>query len=564
MLEACRDRPLGIAAHCSISPSHGEFVLMTAARTLDVAIIGAGLSGLYAVHRMRERGLRVRAFERAGDVGGTWWWNNYPGARVDAPGGPFYCYTFSQRLVREWNWAETRPDQPAILDYLSYVADTLELRKDIQLNTDVTAARFDETFGQWELSTSSGERIWAHYLVTAMGTLSRSYQPDITGISSFGGEAYHTGQWPKHTDVSFSGKRVGVIGTGSSGVQIIPVIAETAAELTVFQRTPQYVLPARNRALDPDLAQAAKNDWPRFRRAFRETGEAFPVVRGSALDDTIEVRYEKYEAAWLEGGFAARELYNDHLTDRLANQCISDYVRSKIREIVRDACVADRLMPDFYFGTKRLILGTNYYESYNRSNVKLVDLREEPITAVTPSGVRTSATAYPLDMLVFATGYDAMTGALLGLDPVGRKGISLRKRWASGTSTYLGLTISGFPNLMMIHGPQTPSVKYHMQLGAELQVEWIIDCIEHMREHGFTTVDVCTEYEEKWSEEVREVLEPTLFSLTDSWYMGANIPGKPREFLIYLDGPRYHDRISEVSRTGYQGFVFDSPGGGVE
>lgn len=527
-------------------------------RELDVAIIGSGVSGMYALHRMRELGLAARAYDRAGEVGGTWWWNRYPGARVDYPGGPYYCYTFSEELVRGWDWEETQPDQPAVLGYLNYVADQLDLRRDIQLSTSIVSARFDEVEQRWRLRTDTDEEIAARFLISAVGTLSAPNTPAIAGLEEFEGEVYHTGMWPQDREVDFSGKRVGVVGTGSSGVQIIPHIAEKAGHLTVFQRTPQYALPVRNRPLDPDFTAENKKNWSEIRRQIREYGRPLamrPSTR-SAHEDTAEERAAVFEAAWEQGAMALRECYGDLLTDETSNGWAADFVRSKIGEIVDDPEVAAKLLPDYLFATKRQILVDDYYETFNRPNVGLVDLREEPIERITPTGVRTEAGEYDLDILVLATGYDAITGALSTLNPVGRDGVQLGRRWAETNANYLGMTVAGFPNMFIVHGPGSPSAVFHMFYGSESIVEWIANCITSMAEAGYATVEALPEAEPGWKAEVQAIADKTLYPRTPSWYTGANIPGKPREFLVYLNGTQYHKKIHDVAAGGYDGFVF--------
>ena len=525
----------------------------------DAVVIGAGFGGLYALHHLRAMGLAVRVYDGAAGVGGTWWWNRYPGARVDFPGGPFYCYTFSEELVREWNWAETQPDQPSVLAYLEYVADRLDLRRDIQLETWVRDACYDEEAQRWLVETSTGERVSTQFLICAAGTLSAAHTPDIPGLNNFAGECYHTGRWPQ-TPVSFAGKRVGVIGTGSSGVQAIPEIAREAAHVTVFQRTPQYSIPARNRPIDPEVVRQARENWVAIRAQMTASplGAPFEVPERSAFEDTPEQRQALYEELWQRGGFHIFfGSYADILTDKEANRTLADFVRGKIREIVRDPQTAQKLMPDYYLGTKRQLLDGGYYETFNRDNVTLVDLREDPIQEIKPTGVRTAKGEYPLDMLVLATGFDAMTGALLRLNPKGRGGVSLAEKWRTRFDTYLGITIAGFPNLFMIHGPGSPSVLFNMPLGAELESAWIGDCVRYLRAHGLGAIEPTPDAEKNWDQEVAELADATLYPLTDSWYTGANIPGKPRQFCVHLGGPLYFQRLSEVAAQGYEGFVLE-------
>jgi cation diffusion facilitator CzcD-associated flavoprotein CzcO len=530
---------------------------------LDAVIIGAGFSGLYALHRLRQLGLSLRVFDEAAEVGGSWWWNRYPGARVDFLGGPLYCYTFSEELVQGWDWEETHPDQKAVLGYLNYAADVLDLRRDIQLDTRVTSAVFDENLKRWQLATSDGKQFSAQFLIGAMGVLSSPYKPLFEGIADFKGELHHTGHWPQDAPVDFSGKHVGVIGTGSSGVQIIPEIAKQADHVTVFQRTPQFVLPARNQPMDPEFVEEFRRDWPAVRQEMIDSWSGAPkaVAWGAteaAATATPEHRREVYEKYWQRGGGGILlSSFNDILVDPEANESLGDFVRDKIRETVDDPAVAERLLPSYHIGTKRLILGTDYYETYNRDNVTLVDLREQPIEAITEAGVRTSDADYDVDVLVLATGYDAITGALVGLNPIGRGGVDIRHKWSDGVGTYLGMAVSGFPNLFMMQGPGSPSTLYNMPLGAERQGDWIAECISFMRASGLETIDATAEAEEAWGEGVRKIADRTLYPKTDSWYSGANIPGKPRQFMVHLNPLRYYDALAKTAANGYSGFTLE-------
>lgn len=525
----------------------------------DAVVIGAGVGGLYALHHLRAMGLAVRVYDGAAGVGGTWWWNRYPGARVDGPGSPFYCYTFSEALVREWDWAETQPDQPSVLAYLEYVADRFDLHRDIQLETWVRDARYDEAAQRWTVETSTGERVSAQFLICALGTLSAAHKPDIPGLDDFTGECYHTGRWPQ-APVSFAGKRVGVIGTGSSGVQAIPEIAREAAHLTVFQRTPQYSIPARNRPLDPEVLRHARENWDAVRVTMHvhPVGMPFKTSTRLACEDTPAQRQALYEALWQQGSFNLLfSSYADLLTNKEANHTLADFVRGKIREVVRDPKIAEKLLPDYYLGTKRQILDNGYYETFNRANVTLVDLRDDPIQAITPAGVRTATGDHPLDMLVLATGFDAISGTLLRLNPKGRGGVSLKEKWRTHIDTYLGLAIAAFPNLFLIHGPGSPSVLYNMPLGAERETAWIGDCVRYLREQGLGAIEPTPDAEKNWGREVAALANETLYPLTDSWYTGANIPGKPRQFQVHLGGPLYFERLAEVAAQGYEGFVVE-------
>jgi cation diffusion facilitator CzcD-associated flavoprotein CzcO len=525
----------------------------------DVVIIGAGVSGLYAVHHFREMGLSVRAYDGASDVGGTWWYNRYPGARVDGPGSPFYGYTFSEELMQEWDWAETQSEQSAVLDYIEHVADRFDLRRDIQFETWVQDVRYDEAAQRWTVETDTGIRASARFLICAVGALSTPNLPDIPGIEDFAGATYHTGQWP-HEPVSFEGKRVAVIGTGSSGIQVMPEIAKQAAHVTVLQRTAQFAFPAGNRPLTPEDMAEARANWEATRAKMLANPGGFPFDNHArmALDATPEERDAQYEALWQRGGFKFfLDLYMDIAMSEEANQTLADFVRKKIREIVKDPATADKLMPDHFVMTKRPILENGYFEAFNRDNVSLVDLRKDPIERFTATSVITASGEHPIDALVLATGFDAISGSLLRLDPKGRGGLSLKQRWRDRFHNHLGLMINGFPNLFMIHGPGSPGVFYNMPLGAERQMDWIGKCIRHLLEQDLGTIEPSTESEDAWAAEVSGIANATLFPRTDSWWTGANIPGKPRYFSVYLLGVLYYQRIAEVTEREYAGFVFE-------
>ena len=526
---------------------------------LDALVIGAGFGGLYALHRLRdEMGLAVRAFDAAGGVGGTWWYNRYPGARVDAPSSPFYAYTFSQELVDEWEWKETQTAGPDVLTYLEHVADRFDLTKDIRFNTFVTDARYDEGAQRWRIETDRGDLVSARFLICATGALFVAHKPDYAGIDDFAGECYHTGRWP-HEPVSFAGKRVGVIGTGSSGIQSIPEIAKTADHVTVFQRTPQYALPARNRPLTDEERAEYRRDWDTLRESMcRRGGWPFPLSRLQATDYTPEERHARYEEMWERGGMhLSINSFRGVLTKEELNDEVSEFVRDKIRATVDDPDTARKLLPDYHFGTKRLILDNGYFETYNRSNVTLVDLRDDPIESFSSGAVHTRDGDHPIDMLVLATGYDAVSGSMLKLNPKGRGGVSLRETWDEGFDTYLGMTIAGYPNLFMIHGPGSPGVFFTMPLGAERQMAWIESCIRHLDDVGGGAVESTDEAAVEWAAEVNAIADRTLYPRANSWYTGANIPGKPRQFLGHLLGSRYFDRINEVADNGFDGFVFE-------
>lgn len=536
---------------------------MTRDQQFDAIIIGAGFGGLYALHHLRDKmGLNVRVFDGAGGVGGTWWYNRYPGARVDAPSSPFYCFTFSQEVVDEWEWPETQASQETVLSYIENVADRFDLKKDIQFNSWVTDAQYDEASQRWIIETDSGERATAQFLICAVGALFVANKPDYPGIDDFAGECYHTGRWP-HDHVSFKGKRVGVIGTGSSGMQAIPEIAKEAAHVTVFQRTAQYALPARNQPMQPEKLQEYRKNWAELRGAMRHRGGwPLPTQKRHAQEATKEERLAVYEQAWEEGGIAlAINSYVGVLTDKDLNNEVSEFVRGKIRAIVNDPNTADKLMPNYYFGTKRLILDNGYFETYNRDNVTLVDLRADPIERFTPNSVQTASEEHQIDMLVMATGFDAISGSMLKLNPKGRDGVSLAEKWGQRCDTYLGATVAGFPNLFMIHGPGAPGVFFTMPLGGELTTEFIGNCISHMHANDLGAIEATNDAEKVWDQEVNALAERTLYPLTDSWYTGANIPGKPRQFLGHLAGSMYFDRLEQVAENGFQGFSFDQAAG---
>jgi len=526
----------------------------------DVIVIGAGVSGMYALHHLREMGLSVRVYDGASGIGGTWWYNRYPGARVDGPGSPFYCYTFSEELMNEWDWAETQSEQSAVLEYLEHVADRFDLRRDIQFETWVEDASYDEAAQRWMVETHKGQRASAPFLICAVGALSTPNMPDIPGIHDFAGECYHTSRWP-HEPVALEGKRVAVIGTGSSGIQSIPEIAKQAAHVTVLQRTAQYSFPAGNRPITPEEMADARANWDSLRAKMRAHFGGFPVDANpgrSALDDTPEQREAHYEKLWQRGGFKFfLDLYTDIAISEEANKSLADFVRAKIREIVRDPETAAKLMPDHFVITKRPILDDGYFETFNRDNVTLVDLREDPIERFTEASVITRSGEHPIDMLVLATGFDAISGSMLRLNPKGRGGMSLKERWQDHFHNYLGLTIAGFPNLFMIHGPGSPGVFYNMPLGAERQLDWIGHFMRHLHEQGIGAVEPTTDSEEAWTSEVSGIANSTLFPRTDSWWTGANIEGKPRGFSAYLGGSIYYQRIADVAAKDYQGFVFE-------
>lgn len=527
-------------------------------RTLDAVIVGAGFAGMYQLHVLRDKlGLDVRVIEAADGVGGTWYWNRYPGARCDSESF-YYSYSFSSELEQEWEWTERYPAQPEILRYLEHVADRFDLRRDIQFGTRVTAARFDSARNRWLVETDTGERFDTSFLITAVGCLSTANMPSLPGAETFTGQIYHTGLWP-HDGVDFTGKRVGQIGTGSTGIQAIPVIAAAAAHLTVFQRTPNYSVPARNAPLTAEEQRAVKADYAAIRAKSRSTPGAHPWDNApdSALDVDEAARFARYEAAWQKGGLRFRSTFSDVLTSPDANQTAADFIRAKIAQTVHDPVTAEKLTPrDHPFAAKRPPIDSNYFETYNRDNVTLVDLRATPIESIVPAGIRTSDQTYELDILVFATGFDAMTGPLLALEIEGELG-TLRDAWEAGPVSYLGLQIPGFPNLFTITGPGSPSVLTNMPTAIEQHADWIGACIAHMRHTGATRIEARPTETEAWRAEVTRAAEATLLPMaSSSWYLGANIPGKPRVFMPYAGGlPHYAAICSDVAEAGYRGFV---------
>ncbi len=529
----------------------------------DAIVIGAGFAGLGMLRRLRdELGMSVKVYEAGDGVGGTWYWNRYPGARCDSE-SYVYCFSFSKELLQEWIWSGKYPEQPEILSYLNHVADRFDLRRNIQFSTRVTTARFLEETNQWQIETDLGERVTARFLITGIGCISAGNVPGIPGLDSFEGDWYHTGSWP-HEGVDFAGKRVAVIGTGSSGVQSIPVIARQAERLTVFQRTPQYTIPAHHETVDRRfIEEEVKPNYDAIWEKARWSQSGFPVEvsERSALEVSEEERLETYEALWSKGGFPfLYATFKDIRTDIEANNTAAEFVRSKIREIVEDPETVDKLLPlDHPLGSKRALIDTNYYETYNRDNVELVDIRKSPVQEITSTGIRTEDGEYEFDIIVFATGFDAMTGSFLRMDIRGRDDLSLQEKWSEGPKTYLGIQVAGFPNMFMITGPGSPSVLSNMPVSIEQHIEWISWFIEYLREHDIETAEATLDAESEWVAHVNEVAEPTLYMLANSWYLGANIPGKPRVFMPYAGGlGTYREKCNEIAENGYEGFMLGS------
>ncbi len=527
--------------------------------TLDAIVVGGGLGGLYALHRLRKLGLTARAFEAGSGVGGTWFWNRYPGARCDVESLE-YSYAFDDDLQQEWHWPERYGNQPEILRYIEHVADRFDLRRDVILNTRVVSAQFDQAANLWTVRTDTGVVARAPFCIMATGNLSTPRVPDFKGIENFKGKWYHTGLWP-HEGVDFSGLRVGIVGTGSSGVQSIPLIAKQAKHLHVFQRTANFSLPARNAPMDPEIEQRHKSEYSERRLAAFDTPfgiAGFPPPTKSALEVSEEERNAKYESKWAEGGsISFLYSYTDLLLNKDANDTASEFVRNKIRAIVRDQRAAELLAPkDHPIGTKRLCLDTNYYETYNRDNVTLVDARSAPIEEITAAGIRTSEAEFEFDAIVFATGFDAMTGALKEIDIRVGNGPALAEKWDGGPTTYLGLMVAGFPNMFIITGPGSPSVKTQMIVAIEQHMDWIGDCISALKARGMRRIEPSADAERDWVRHVNEVADSTLYPLANSWYVGANIPGKPRVFMPYVGGfAGYKRKCDAVAANDYEGFA---------
>ncbi len=524
---------------------------------VDAVVVGAGFAGCYMLHRLRGAGVSVRVFEKGTGVGGTWYWNCYPGARCDIESME-YSYQFDEDLQQDWEWTERYASQPEILAYINHVADRLDLKRDIQFETSVVRAVLDEESGRWLVDTSAGDLLSAQFCIMATGCLSSTNTPDVPGLDSFEGNWVHTGQWP-HDGVDFTGKRVGVIGTGSSAIQSIPIIAEQAGHLTVFQRTANYSVPAHNAPLDPAVQAKVKGDYVGFRARNKEMPfGAFADVEGreeSALlasPDEREVHYEKW---WNSGGLTFLASYADLMFDANANDTAAQFVQRKIRETVTDPVTAEMLIPDQVLGCKRLCADSGYFETYNRDNVDLVDVRKAPLQELTPNGLRTRDADFELDTIVFATGFDAMTGALLGIDIRGRKGLTLADKWSAGPRTYLGLMTVGFPNLFTVTGPGSPSVLANMVPAIEQHVDWIVACIVDMRDASLQQIEATISAEDEWVDHVNDVASLTLYPSCNSWYLGANVPNKPRVFMPYIGFPTYVAKCEEVVANGYEGFV---------
>ena len=526
---------------------------------VDVVVVGAGFSGLYLLYRLRKAGFSTRVFERGGDVGGTWYWNRYPGARCDVESLQ-YSYSFDEQLQQDWHWPEKFSAQPDILAYANHVADRFNLKKDIEFNVEVKASRFDENLKTWKITTNTGEEIDAQYFIMATGCISTTQIPNIKGLSDYVGNTFHTGDWP-HEEVDFSGQSIAVIGTGSSGIQSIPVLAKQAKKLTVFQRTPNYSIPSQNEPMTKKYERSWKDVYSERRKEMRYSahGSLKDLNDVPALSVDEDQRQELYTKRWAIGGTGFLGSFNDLLTNADANYTAAEYVRQQIKRVVKDKETAEILCPRSYpIGTKRICIDTGYFETYNRENVKLVDISKKPIQRLVADGIIVDDQLYAFDSIIFATGFDAMTGSIFNVDIKGRGGLALKEKWNAGPKTYLGLMSASFPNLFMITGPGSPSVKSNMIMSIEQHVDLLIETLLSMRRKGLSVVEPELEAENKWVDHVQEVANKTLFPQANSWYMGANIPGKPRLFMPYIGGVgAYREICEEIVANNYRGFKFE-------
>lgn len=524
---------------------------------VDAVVVGAGFSGMYMLHRLRKQGLTVVGVERGTDVGGTWYWNRYPGCRCDVESME-YSYQFDADLQQRWNWSERYSPQDEILRYASHVADSLSLREHTRFGTSVIGAAFDDASSRWQVETDDRDALNAQYLIMATGCLSAANTPAFEGLDDFAGGTYHTGAWP-HDGIDFTGKRVAVIGTGSSGIQSIPLIAQQAKTLTVFQRTANYSVPAQNQPIDADYARDIKANYADFRRRNKEQMPAFganyPRRADSVLEATPAQRQARFEEYWQHGGFIFGTAFGDLGASLEANEHAAEFVRGKIRSIVQDPDTAEKLCPTTVFGCKRLCADTGYFDTYNLPHVSLIDVNEHPIRRLTPAGIVAGEREHEFDAIVFATGFDAMTGSLLRCDIRGTGGQPLRDKWSSGPRTYLGLMTAGFPNLFTMTGPGSPSVLANMITAGEQHAEFISGFIDWCRDHKIARIDADLEAEDQWVEVVNMRAAQTLYPHCNSWYLGANVPGKPRVFMPYLGFPAYSEKLAEVVAADYAGFV---------
>ena len=528
-------------------------------KNVDVVVVGAGFSGLYLLYRLRKAGFSTRVFERGGGVGGTWYWNRYPGARCDVESLQ-YSYSFDEQLQQDWHWPEKFSAQPDILAYANYVADRFDLKKDIEFNVEVKGSWFDENSNRWKITTNTGEKINSQYFIMATGCISTTQIPNIKGLSDYVGNTFHTGDWP-HEEVDFSGQSIAVIGTGSSGIQSIPVLAKQAKKLTVFQRTPNYSIPSQNEPMTKKYERSWKDVYSERRKEMRYSahGSLKDLNDVPALSVDKDQRQELYAKRWAIGGTGFLGSFNDLLTSADANYTAAEYVRQQIKKVVNDKETAEILCPRSYpIGTKRICIDTGYFETYNRENVKLVDISKKPIQRLVADGIIVDDQLYPFDSIIFATGFDAMTGSIFNVDIKGRDGLALKDKWNAGPKTYLGLMSASFPNLFMITGPGSPSVKSNMIMSIEQHVDLVTETLLTMRSKGLSVVEPELEAENKWVDHVQEVANKTLFPQANSWYMGANIPGKPRLFMPYIGGVgAYRQICEEIVANNYRGFKFE-------
>jgi len=529
----------------------------TADNPLDIVIVGAGFAGLYALQRALTSGRQAVVIERGDGVGGTWYWNRYPGARCDVQSME-YSYSFDAALQQEWSWTERYAAQPEILEYANHVADRFHLRPHIEFKRTVAKMVYLEDRKVWQTVTSDGANYFSRFCIMATGCLSSTNLPEFEGLNTFEGESYHTGQWPHHP-VTFEGKKVGIIGTGSSAIQSIPIIAESCEHLTIFQRTPNYSIPAHNGPIDPDYVATIKNNYDDFRAQNKQMFAGFGAHQ-TRWDDSVfaadeATREARFETRWQEGGLGFSSSFNDTGSNLEANQIAAEFVRNKIRSQVNNKETAELLCPDQVLGCKRVCVDTNYYATYNRPNVSLVSVKEHPIEAITPKGLVTGGQAYDFDMLIFATGFDAMTGTLSKIRIEGIEGLTLNEKWAEGPKTYLGLAVTGFPNLFTVSGPGSPSVLSNMIVTIEQHINWIMNCLDHLASIEAGTIEATMEAETHWVTLGNDIAAGTLFPTCNSWYLGANVPGKPRIFMPYVGGfPSYAEICDQIQREGYTGF----------
>jgi len=531
---------------------------MTNNKVIDAVVVGAGFAGMYTLYRMLGAGFSARVFEAGDNVGGTWYWNRYPGARCDIESME-YSYSFDDDLQQKWNWSERYATQPELLKYANHVADNFNLRPHISFNTRVVSAHYDESSSTWQVTTDQGEEIRTRFCIMATGCLSSVNKPDFEGIANFKGNTYHTGQWP-HVGVDFTGRRVGIIGTGSSSIQSIPLIAAQAKELTVFQRTANFSVPAHNQDLDDSYVEEVKSDYGAFRDENRQMHGGFgarrPRYEDSILEADAETIQQRLEERWALGGLGFNGAFGDLGLSVEANNIAAEFIREKIRGMVDDPAVAELLCPTGIVGCKRLCVDTNYYVTFNRDNVSLVDVSQHPVDRLTEKGIVTNDIEYAFDDIIFATGFDAMTGTLLKIDIRGKGGLTLQEKWEAGPRTYLGLSTYGFPNLFTISGPGSPSVLSNMILTIEQHVNWIMDCLAYMRDQQLDSIEANLDAEDAWVNQGNEFANMTLMPMCNSWYLGANVPGKPRVFMPFVGGiPLYFETCDRIAANHYEGFT---------